>query len=115
MRSHLRFVVAVILTVIPLDHVVACHLLWIGYLERVLTSTMVYATSRIKHLVYELVITNDPHSVTAFRGYQVGSQPIVVQLIVVIEPRFYVDEIATVYHTRPAIAQIFDSAVTMQM
>ncbi|RMP72286.1 hypothetical protein ALQ19_200049 [Pseudomonas syringae pv. berberidis] len=115
MRSHLRFVVAVILTVIPLDHVVACHLVWIGYLERVLTSTMVYATSRIKQLINELVITNDLHSVTAFRGYQVGCQPIVVQLIVVIEPRFYLDEIATVDHTRPAIAQIFDSAVTMQM
>ncbi|RMR24790.1 hypothetical protein ALP90_102070 [Pseudomonas amygdali pv. ulmi] len=75
---------------------------------------MVDATSRIKHLVNELVITNDPHSVTAFRGYQVGGQPIVVQLIVVIEPRFYLDDIATVDHTHPAIAQIFDSAVTMQ-
>ncbi|RMT27927.1 hypothetical protein ALP51_200025 [Pseudomonas savastanoi] len=110
-----RLVVSVILTVIPIDHVVARQLFWIGHLEHILTSSMVDATSRIKHLVNELVITNDPHSVTAFRGYQVGGQPIIVQLIVVIEPRFYVDEIATVYHTRPAITQIFDSAVTMQM
>ncbi|EGH18731.1 hypothetical protein Pgy4_37811, partial [Pseudomonas savastanoi pv. glycinea str. race 4] len=53
-----------------LDHVIARHLVWIGHLEHILTSTMVDATSRIKHLVNELVITNDPHSVTAFRGYQ---------------------------------------------
>ncbi|KPX20768.1 hypothetical protein ALO70_200079 [Pseudomonas amygdali pv. eriobotryae] len=76
---------------------------------------MVDATSRIKHLVNELVITNDSHSVTAFRGYQVGCQPIVIQIIVIIEPWFNADEIATVDHTHPAIAQIFDSAITMQM
>ncbi|KPW68222.1 hypothetical protein ALO82_200166 [Pseudomonas syringae pv. broussonetiae] len=58
MRSHLRLIVSVILPVIPLDHVVARHLVWIGHLEHILTSAMVDATSRIKHLVYELVITN---------------------------------------------------------
>ncbi|GFZ61525.1 hypothetical protein ALP96_200001 [Pseudomonas savastanoi pv. glycinea] len=64
MGTHLRLIV--ILTVILFDHIISRHLVWIGYLERVLTSTMVDPASRIQHLINELFITYDPHRIATF-------------------------------------------------
>nr|WP_183131369.1 hypothetical protein [Pseudomonas savastanoi] len=64
MGTHLRLIV--ILTVILFDHIISRHLVWIGYLERVLTSTMVDPAYRIQHLINELFITYDPHRIATF-------------------------------------------------
>ncbi|KPY76942.1 hypothetical protein ALQ89_200111 [Pseudomonas amygdali pv. tabaci] len=66
MGTHLRLIVSIILTGILLDHVIVRHLVWIGYMEHILTSTMVDPASRIQHLINELFITYDPHRIATF-------------------------------------------------